>query len=156
MAIAITLKQYLSDNDIEYDALIHPFTASSQMTAQESHIPGSRIAKAVLLKKGKDFLLAVLPASNHIRFDEIRDLLDQAVKLASEEEVESLFEDCALGAVPPIGRAYGLEVLMDESLTGYDDIYFEGGDHATLIHVGAGQFDKIMKSAQHGRFSYPG
>tara|TARA_B100000315_G_scaffold175795_1_gene164316 strand:- start:560 stop:661 length:102 start_codon:yes stop_codon:yes gene_type:complete len=33
MAIAITLKQYLSDNDIEYDALKHPYTASSQMTA---------------------------------------------------------------------------------------------------------------------------
>ena len=156
MAIAITLKQYLSDNGIDYDALKHPYTASSQMTAQESHIPGSRIAKAVLLKKGKDYLLAVLPASNHIHFEEIRDLLEQNVKLASEEEVETLFDDCELGAVPPIGRAYGLEVLMDDSLTGNDDIYFEGGDHATLIHVGAGQFDKMMKSARHGRFSYPG
>tara|TARA_B100000315_G_scaffold175795_1_gene164315 strand:- start:191 stop:511 length:321 start_codon:yes stop_codon:yes gene_type:complete len=105
---------------------------------------------------GKDYLLAVLPASNHIRFEEISDLLDQTMKLANEEEVESLFSDCELGAVPPIGRAYGLEVLMDDSLTVNDDIYFEGGDHATLIHVGAGQFDKMMESAQHGRFSYSG
>ena len=156
MAIAITLKQYLSEHHIEYDALSHPYTASSMMTAQESHIPGSRIAKAVVLKKGKDFLLAVLPASHHIHFEDIRDLLDQKVKMASEEEVEALFEDCEIGAVPPIGRAYGLEVLMDDSLTDNNDIYFEAGDHATLIHVDGTQFGKMMKSARYGRFSYPG
>ncbi|MBC8338519.1 MAG: YbaK/EbsC family protein [Rhodospirillales bacterium] len=156
MAIAITLKQYLSDNDIDYEALTHPYTASSLMTAEESHIPGSRIAKGVVLKKGKDYLLAVLPASNHIHFEEIRNLLDQRVKLASEEEVESLFEDCEIGAVPPIGRAYGLEVLIDDSLSGNEDIYFEAGDHATLIHVAGKQFGEMMGSARHGRFSYPG
>jgi Ala-tRNA(Pro) deacylase len=155
MAIAITLKQYLSDHDITYDALNHRHTASSMMTAQESHISGSRIAKAVVLKKGTDFLLAVLPASHHIHFNDIRDILDQKVKLASEEEVESLFGDCETGAVPPIGRAYGLEVLMDDSLADSDDVYFEAGDHATLIHVGDGQFSKMMESARHGRFSFP-
>ena len=71
MAIAITLKQYLTDNHIKYDTLSHPYTLSSTKTAQASHIPGSRIAKAVLLKKEDDYLLAVLPASHHIRFDEI-------------------------------------------------------------------------------------
>ena len=156
MAIAITLKQYLSDNEIEYDALVHSYTASSLMTAQESHISGSRIAKAVVLKKGKDFLLAVLPASHHILFEEINDLLEDKVKLASEEEVESLFGDCELGAVPPIGRAYGLDVLMDDCLVGTDDIYVEAGDHATLIHVDGGEFGKMMRTARHGQFSYPG
>lgn len=156
MAIAITLKQYLSDNDIEYDTLTHSYTLSSTKTAQASHIPGSRIAKAVLLKKEDDYLLAVLPASNHIRFDDIESLLDRNVRMATEEEIETMFGDCELGAIPPIGKAYGLDVLMDDSLSGNEDVYFEGGDHATLIHVDAGQFGKMMGSAQHGLFSQPG
>ncbi len=155
MAIAITLKQYLADNGIEYDALSHPHTYTSSKTAQASHIPGSRIAKAVLLKKDEDYVLAVLPASRHIRFDDIRTILDDKVDLASEEEVEAVFSDCELGAIPPIGKAYGLDVLMDDSLNGNEDIYFEGGDHATLIHVKAKDFGRMMESARHGEFSSP-
>lgn len=156
MAIAITLKQYLSDNHIKYDTLSHPYTLSSTKTAQASHIPGSRIAKAVLLKKEDDYILAVLPASRHILFDEIEAIVDQIVRLATEEEIESMFTDCELGAVPPIGKAYGLDVLMDDSLGGGEDIYFEAGDHATLVHVDADQFGKMMESARHGEFSQPG
>ncbi len=155
MAIAITLKQYLADNGIDYDALSHPHTYTSSKTAQASHIPGSRIAKAVLLKKDEDYVLAVLPASHHIHFDDVRTILDDKVDLASEEEVEAVFSDCELGAIPPIGKAYGLDVLMDDSLDGNEDIYFEAGDHATLIHVKAKDFGRMMESARHGEFSRP-
>ncbi|MDA1089739.1 MAG: YbaK/EbsC family protein [Proteobacteria bacterium] len=155
MAIAISLKQYLSENDISYDTLAHPYTLSSTKTAQASHIPGANIAKAVLLKEEDDYLLAVLPASRHISFDDIEAILDHEVRLATEEEVESLFCDCELGAIPPIGKAYGVDVLMDDSLTGKEDVYFEAGDHATLVHVNADQFGKMMESVRHGLFSLP-
>jgi Ala-tRNA(Pro) deacylase len=156
MAIAISLKQYLSDNHIEYDTLAHPYTLSSTKTAQASHIPGAHIAKAVLLKKEDDYLLAALPASRHIRFDDVEAILQHDVRLATEEEVETLFSDCELGAIPPIGKAYGLDVLMDDSLSGSKDVYFEAGDHATLVHVDADQFGKMMASVRHGQFSQPG
>jgi Ala-tRNA(Pro) deacylase len=156
MAIAISLKQYLSDNHIEYDTLAHPYTLSSTKTAQASHIPGSHITKAVLLKKEDDYILAVLPASRHIRFDDVEAILDLDVRLATEEEIKSLFSDCELGAIPPIGKAYGLDVLMDDSLAGREDVYFEAGDHATLIHVDAEQFGIMMASVRHGQFSQPG
>jgi Ala-tRNA(Pro) deacylase len=156
MAIAISLKQYLSDNHIEYDTLAHPYTLSSTKTAQASHIPGSHIAKAVLLKKEDDYILAVLPASRHIRFDDVEAILDLDVRLATEEEIKSLFSDCELGAIPPIGKAYGLDVLMDDSLAGREDVYFEAGDHTTLIHVDAEQFGIMMASVRHGQFSQPG
>ena len=86
MAIAITLKQYLADNGIEYDALSHPHTYTSSKTAQASHIPGSRIAKAVLLKKDEDYVLAVLPASRHIRFDDVVDAAAAVVAVAAVPE----------------------------------------------------------------------
>ncbi|MDA0305689.1 MAG: YbaK/EbsC family protein [Proteobacteria bacterium] len=153
MAIAITLQEYLSDNKINYDTLPHPYTMSSLKTAQASQVPGDRIAKGVVLKEGGEFLLAVLPASNHIRFDWLQSLLGEKVDLASEEEVEALFADCELGAIPPIGKAYGLDVVIDDSLAGSGEVYFEGGDHKTLIHVEEEDFSRMMGHPLKGVFS---
>lgn len=154
MAIAITLEQYLSTKGIDYQTLAHPRTMSSSQTAEVSHIPGARLAKAVLLKEGKEsYLLAVLPASHHIRLDALRDWLGRPVELATEEEIEALFADCDIGAVPAVGGAYGLDVVMDESLSGDDDVYFEAGDHATIVRVRAETFEKLMSNARHGQFS---
>jgi Ala-tRNA(Pro) deacylase len=154
MAIAITLEQYLADSGVDYETLTHPRAISSSQTAEVSHVSGSRLAKAVLLKEGKElYLLAVLPASNHIRLDTLRDWLGRPVELATEEEIEALFADCDLGAVPAIGVAYGLDVVVDESLVGDDDVYFEGGDHATLVRVAGATFEKLMANARQGQFS---
>jgi len=153
MAISLTLEQYLNENGIDYDTLSHTYTTSASKTAEASHIPGSSIAKAVVLKEEDDYFLAVLPASNHIQFDKLQALLDDNVDLATEEEVESLFYDCELGAIPVVGKAYGLSVVLDRELKGNEDIYFEGGDHATLVKVNAERFDQLMDNAIVGRFS---
>jgi Ala-tRNA(Pro) deacylase len=154
MAIAITLEQYLANNAVDYQTVTHPRALSASQTAEVSHVPGSRLAKAVLLKsRDESYLLAVLPASHHIRLDALRDWLGRPVALASEEEVETMFDDCDLGAVPPIGGAYGLDVVVDDSLAGDEDIYFEGGDHATLVRVAGATFEKLMGTARHGQFS---
>ena len=47
MAVAITLQQYLEDQGVEYEVLVHSHTVSASRTAQKSHIPGDRVAKAV-------------------------------------------------------------------------------------------------------------
>ncbi|MEE9139156.1 MAG: YbaK/EbsC family protein [Alphaproteobacteria bacterium] len=154
MALAITLKQYLADQGTEYEVVIHAPTVSASRTAQVSHVPGDRIAKAVVLKGDGGFLLAVLPASHHIKFGELQRCLDQHVGLATEEEATSLFDDCELGAIPATGGAYGLDIVMDDSLAEQPDIYFEGGDHASLVHVSGQVFDKLMAGAKHGRFSH--
>ncbi len=55
--------------------------------------------------------------------------MNRRLGLASEEEVSELFNDCETGAVPPIGEALWRAVILDESSTGANDVYFEGGDH---------------------------
>ncbi|RUU11779.1 aminoacyl-tRNA deacylase, partial [Mesorhizobium sp. M6A.T.Ca.TU.002.02.2.1] len=43
----------------------------------------------------------------------------------------------------------------DESLGKADDIYFEGGDHRTLVHVSGKDFRNLTSDARQARFSYP-
>jgi len=155
MTIAHTLERYLDAKHVAYDVIAHPPTRSSVETVETCRIPGDRLAKAVLLRDEVGYALAVLPASHHIRFAQLRRELGDDVRLASESEVEDLFQDCARGAIPALGECYGLDMVVDESIEAQPEVYFEGGDHATLVHMTHAEFAKMTAGARHARFSMP-
>lgn len=153
MPIANRLQQYLGSQGIEFDVLPHRHTATSSDTAKTTHISGDRIAKAVVLKDGAGFLLAVVPASHHVRRDQLKAWLGRELGMATEAEASALFADCEAGAFPAIGAAYGVDVVVDDALRGRPEVYLEAGDHASLLHLKGSQFDRLMASAPHGAFS---
>ncbi len=152
MTIAPTLQKYL-DQTVTYELISHDPTMSSTRTAEACHVSGDRLAKGILLRRDSGYLLAVLPASHHIHLQDLRMQLGDKVDLASEDEIAQLFRDCERGAIPPVGECYGLEVIVDDSIEAQSEIYMEGGDHATLIHLGRGQFARLYAEARHGHFT---
>jgi Ala-tRNA(Pro) deacylase len=106
-----------------------------------------------LLRDEVGYALAVLPASRHIRLAELRRQFGDDVNLASEREIEELFQDCARGAIPAVGECYGLDVVVDASIEDQPEVYFEGGDHTTLVHMTGAQFAGLTATARHGSFS---
>ena len=153
MAIALTLERYLDTKHVKYDVIAHAPTNSSMQTAEACHIPGDRLAKAVLLRDEIGYALAVLPASHHIRLSELKRQFGDDVELATEGEIDDLFEDCERGAIPVLGECYGLDVVVDDSIDEPPEVYFEGGDHATLVHMSHAQFANLTGTARHGCFS---
>ncbi len=153
MALAMTLQQYLADRKIAYDVVTHDPTTTASLSAEKSHVPGDWLAKAVIVKDEEHFMMAVLPASHHLRLGELSRLLDRQVGLATEAEASLLFGDCETGAFPALGAAYGLEAVVDDSLAAQPEVYFEGGDHRSLVHVSAEAFHRLNDSARHGSFS---
>jgi Ala-tRNA(Pro) deacylase len=154
MAIAPTLAKYLAAKNVAYDVLAHTPTQSALRTARACHIPGDCLAKAVLLRDELGYALAVLPASHHIRLTDLKRQFGDDVELASEREIIEIFEDCARGAVPAIGECYGLDVVVDDDIDAQPEIYFEGGDHATLVHMTHAEFAALTWMARHGTFSH--
>jgi Ala-tRNA(Pro) deacylase len=153
MPIAQTLKKYLTKKRAKYDVVSHEPTRSSLQTAEASHIPGDRLAKAVLLRDDMGYAIAVLPASRHIRLSDLKRQFGDDVRLASEREIAELFSDCARGAIPALGECYGLDTVIDDSIEDQPEIYIEAGDHATLVHMSQEQFADLSATAQHGSFS---
>ena len=152
MALAPTLQKHL-DQTVTYEVISHNPTMSSTRTAQACHVSGDCLAKAIVLRRDGGYMLAVLPASHHIRLADLRQQIGQDVALADETEIERLFPDCALGAVPAIGECYDLDVIVDDSMQQQPEVYLEGGDHTTLVHISQAQFTRLMSGARHGRFS---
>jgi Ala-tRNA(Pro) deacylase len=154
MTIAKRLKQYLDSAGVRYDMIAHPRTATASETAEAAHVPGDSLAKTVVIHHEEGCVLAVVPASHRIDLTSLQDILQRRIGLASEREVEDLFDDCETGAAPPVGAAYGVPTLLDESLSGLEEIWFEGGDHRTLVHVPGTEFDYLMQDARRAAFSY--
>jgi Ala-tRNA(Pro) deacylase len=153
MGIAVTLAQYLMERGVPYDVIEHAYTETASQSATASRVPPDRIAKAVVLKGGDGFMLAVLPASRHIQFDELCKELGRHVDIAEEEQIETLFIDCEAGAVPALGGAYGLNVIVDDSLANQPEMYLEGGDHLSLVHISGPAFRELLADAQRARFT---
>jgi Ala-tRNA(Pro) deacylase len=152
MAIAPTLQKYL-DQNVTYEVIPHEPTLSSMRTAEACHISGDGLAKGIVLRRDGGYMLAVLPASHHIRLAELRRQIGDEVDLADEMEIDQLFRDCAHGAVPPVGECYGLDVIVDDSIQEQPEVYLESGDHETLLCMSQAQFARVTAQARHARFS---
>ena len=153
MSIANRVYRYLAEQDADFDVLSHPHSSTSMETAQLAHVPGDRIAKSVVLGDERGYLLAVLPASCRVDLGELHRQTNRNLGLVTEYELGALFEDCEPGAVPPFGNVYDLDTIVDETLAGQTDIYFEGGDHECLVHVSAETFENLLADARHSGFT---
>lgn len=151
--MARRVTQYLQAHDIDYSVVAHHHTATSMETAEAAHVPGNRIAKTVVLEDDKGYVMAVLPATYKIDLGELHRQTNRRLGLATETELGSIFYDCDLGAIPPLGQAYGLETIVDDALAEQTDIYFDAGDHEHLVHVSAEVFSGMIGDAQLMRFS---
>ncbi len=153
MTMAATQQRYLVRQQADYDLMLHPHTESSRETAKATHISEDHIAKAVVVKDVSDYAMVVIPASNWLKMDYLRYELNRDLHLATEDDIAGLFDDCKLGAVPPLGPAYGIETLLDESLTSVADVFFEAGDHELLVHLRGENFQALLSGARRGYYS---
>lgn len=154
MTIAASVRHYLGYQGVRYDVITHERTPDSNRSAHAAHVPGDQLAKCVMLKDSTGYLMAVLPATHRVDLGALRRQLDRKLGLATDRELADLFQDCEPGALPPLGEAYGIETIVDESLIGSPDIYFEAGDRVTLVHVTGKDFLLLMAHTPRGGISH--
>jgi Ala-tRNA(Pro) deacylase len=149
MTISAKLRNYMNRCGVAFEEVPHAFAFQPAKAAETTHIPGRRVAKGVLVRAGDEYMMAVVPSSKQVALDHLGRWLGRDVRLAEEQESVPLFADCELGAMPPVGAAFGLETILDDDLVGSDDVYFEGGDHRTLVHVAGRDWRRLQGDAGH-------
>ena len=153
MAMAPRLQELLGKAGVRYQLVPHPRSRTSIETADYADIPGDRLVKAVVLEDEQGKLLAVLPSTRSVHLGHLTTQLDRRVRLADEDEIPELFPDCKPGAIPPVGAAYGLRMVVDSALAGDGDVYFEAGDHENLVRVQAARFAQLLGGATRVDFA---
>ena len=153
MAISATLENFLAQKGVPYDIVAHRHTESAVDAAKTAHVPAENVAKAIVLEDENGYLMAVVPATHHVNLGKVSKILGRRLGLATEPELKSLFADCALGAIPAVGEAYGMDTIVDDSLSECPDVYMEAGDHEDLVHVRGASFLRLMRDARHEHIS---
>ena len=153
MTIAVSVQNLLAREHVSYELIEHARTLGSSHTAQAAHVPGAQVAKGTVLKDDQGFVIAVVPATRRVDLGAMHRRFGRLLGLATEVEVASLFADCEPGAVPPLGVAYGIDSVLDDSLMEVPDVYFEAGDHRGLVHVSGTDFQRLIAGAPHGDIS---
>ena len=139
------LKQFLDEHHVKYVTISHSPAFTAQETAASAHVPGKEMAKTVMVKVDGKMSMVVLPASYPIEFDLLKEVVGgKSVELATEDEFRNMFPDCELGAMPPFGNLYGLDVYTDEHLARDEQIVFNAGSHAELIKLAYRDFESLV------------
>lgn len=154
MGVATTVSKYLARMNVSFDLIEHAHTPTSQHTAEAARVPGDEVAKAVLLRDKRGYVMAVLPATHRVDTHLLCGMLHRDLKLVDESEFGRVFTDCEPGAIPPLGEAYGIATVVDDDLLECADLYLEAGDHEHLLHLSRDQFRSLMAHVMHGAFSY--
>jgi Ala-tRNA(Pro) deacylase len=149
------LTYYLDSNRVKYITLTHSPAYTSQEIAASAHIPGRSLAKTVLVKADGKLVMVVLPANYKIKFDLLKKALGaKEVRLAYEQEFKDKFPDCEVGAMPPFGNLYNMDVYVAGSLADDFDIAFNACTHNNLIKMGFRDFQKLVQP-KIIEFTYP-
>ena len=140
------LKEFLDSHKVKYVKITHSPAYTAQEIAAAAHIRGKELAKTIMVLIDGKMAMAVLPASYTIDFDHFRKTIRaKKIELAAEEKFKDMFPDCEVGAMPPFGNLYGMDVFVDQSLGEDKEIAFNAGSHSELIRLSYHDFDKLVK-----------
>jgi len=140
------LKNFLDKNNIKYISIKHSLAYTAQGVAASAHIHGKDIAKTLMVKLDGKMAMAVLSANDKLDLEVLKKKAGKKeASLASESEFQSLFPECAIGAMPPFGNLYGMEVYLSDTLINDKDIFFNAGSHTELIKLSFKDYKELVK-----------
>ena len=152
MTMITQLQNCLSQHKTRFDPLSHRAAMTTREAARRAGVPPQQMAKPVILDDFQGhWMMAVVPASRHVDLEKVHKLTHRHWRLVRERDFGKRFADCEVGAIPAVGNLFGLETLIDQSLTEQPDIYFESGRHDELVHMSGKQYMALMPEAKRGK-----
>ena len=140
------LREFLNERGVKYATIIHSPAFTAQEIAASAHVPGKELAKTVMVELDGKMAMAVLPASQRVNLEELQAVTGAAdVKLACEREFADLFPGCEIGAMPPFGNLYNMDVYVTPSLAEDEYIAFNAGSHTELIRMKYEEYTKLVQ-----------
>jgi Ala-tRNA(Pro) deacylase len=148
------LEEYLSDNGVPFQVQHHARVFTAQEVAAAEHIPGKQLAKVVMAVADGQPVMLALPASYRVDRTKAAAVLGVTeVRLAKEREFAATFQDCEVGAMPPFGNLYGVDVYVDQTLADDETIVMRAGTHTDTLSLRYVDFARLVQPSvgQFGR-----
>jgi Ala-tRNA(Pro) deacylase len=140
--------EFLDRNHVCYAHTKHSLAFTAMEVAFAEHISPHKLAKTVVYAGAQGYGLAVLPADCLIDMATLGEFVnDPFIRLGTERELQELFPECELGAMPPLGNLFNLPVIVDAGVDSLEFIAFNAGTHRDVIHMHTAIFEKLTNPA---------
>ncbi|MGE5205252.1 MAG: aminoacyl-tRNA deacylase [Chlamydiota bacterium] len=141
----MNVKEFLDNQGIDYEIILHRPSDTARAAASASHIPARNLAKTVMAKVDGNLCMVVVPACRRLDLAALKAASGaHSVVLAREDEFRDCFPGCEPGAMPPLGSLYGLPVWMDEEVACDPQIVFNAGSHSELVRMAYEDFARLV------------
>ena len=138
--------KFLKSSKVKFQLRHHPARFTAQEVAAAEHITGEEVAKVVIVKAGEKFAMFVLPATCVVEMPEVRKILGaKDVRLATEAEIAQIFPDCQVGAMPPFGAEYGVDMYVESRLAADPEILIPAGTHEDSVLMSWRDYQGVAK-----------
>ncbi|WP_152204918.1 aminoacyl-tRNA deacylase [Marinobacter changyiensis] len=139
------LREFLDSNGVSYRTEVHEPTVDASRTAQAAHVRGREFAKTVIVKADGRLFMTVLPSTDRVDVDQLKRALGaKDLELADEDEINAAFPDCEIGAMPPFGNLYNMDVFVSQHLREDEHIVFNAGSHSEVIRMSYQDYDRLV------------
>lgn len=140
-----SVTKLLATAKIKFKLIEHKLVYTAHDAAQTTKKKLSEIAKVVLVKADKDFVLIVLPAGKYVDFSGIKKALRaKKVSIATERDILQRLKT-KVGLLHPFGMEYNLTTLLDKGLAKAKKIITSAGSYTHSIEISPKDFEKLVK-----------
>lgn len=140
------LERLFAQEGVSYRVAEHSAAYTAQDVANTEHISGYDVAKVVMAVVDSRLVMLVLPAPHRVDLELVREgLRAHTARLAEEREFAEIFGDCEMGAMPPFGNLYGVEVYADPALAAHQHIIFNAGTHRATMTIAYADFVRLAR-----------
>ncbi len=134
-------RQYLDAQSIQYQLIQHPRSFTARETANAAHLSAESLTKVVVVDAGSHMMMILIPADCVIMPAQLASELGVShIAIVPEDKLKRLFPQCEVGAMPPFGNLYGMDVCIAKELFHRFEITFNGGSHTELIRMNTVDF----------------
>lgn len=152
MAINKKIIKYLEDKKYKFALISHKTTFTAWDTAQTEKIEPKLVAKALVMKADKDYLLALVPGNKNLDKQKLLKVVNIQRKKQELKNIKKIdFAKEAwmkenilgkVGATPPFQDLIKLEIFADSLLLKNKKIYVGSGGYTESILINVSEYVK--------------
>jgi Ala-tRNA(Pro) deacylase len=127
---------YLQGRGAMFTVIPHPKSPTAAGEAHAAHVSEDEVVKTLVVMANYGPALMVVPASRRLDIElAAQATSDPQMRLATERELERLFPDYQLGALPPLSMLLLAPMYVDPAVAERETIVFAAGRQDVSIRM---------------------
>ena len=132
------------DSNLKVEALNSSARTAIDAAASLSCEVGA-IVKSLLLRTDDNFILCLVSGDKRCSLNKIKKILDKKdVSMANADQVKSQ-TGFSIGGVSPVAHLNQIKILIDSSLSRYENVYAAAGHPNSIFKIGYKQLIELTK-----------